>query len=435
MHTNWVKAARLFGALSVSASLALTGCAAPETIQVDEPSGQKFSPETATHIEDVVREALTLSGSSEAVVGVWADWSGSWEGAVTAGAGNAALSPNATFRAGQLSDVYACAILGGLVADGVVAYDDKVTTVLKHQPRIEDITFRQLCEHSSGLANYDRYLHPLFVANPTRHWPEIELIANALARSPIAPPGTEVSFSPTETVLLGRALRAAASTTWDALANKYLIDRLGLPNTSYPDPEDLTMPSGSLRGQVVNPTEGGFDCAAPQVLTKTSPSIYGQAGALITSPRDVRTVLTAYTNGQLVGEKITAEVLTPVPLFRPRLNADGIEVPISEEQEAANASGAAGLGLLKYGDLWGSYSAAPGYASAALHDPNTGLTIVVSLNNSTASAEFPLRLAQRLAAVVAAAAPEGAPALTWDEAGMADQLGQLAVCPLPAPAE
>ena len=55
----------------------------------------------------------------------------------------------------------------------------------------------------------------------------------------------------------------------------------------------------------------------------------------------------------------------------------------------------------------GGAGAIPGFLSATLSDPESGLTVVVMVNDSSAGAEFALALAQRLAAIAAEAPADG----------------------------
>ena len=79
----------------------------------------------------------------------------------------------------------------------------------------------------------------------------------------------------------------------------------------------------------------------------------------------------------------------------------------------------------------------PGFITAALADPDSGLTVVVMLNNSTAGAGFAEALAERFVSIAAQAPVAGgakAPGLElpWseDQATAAMQAG--AVCQPPA---
>nr|WP_243848860.1 serine hydrolase domain-containing protein [Lysinibacter cavernae] len=410
--------------------LTVSACTSEGPLDFDGPSNQKFSSDTSDRIQAALQEAATGAGASGAIAGVWAPWAGSWEGAVgsTTPGGNTATTTDMTFRAGQLSGMMTCAVFLSMVEDGVVGLDDAVTKYLTHQSEINDITLRQLCQNTSGIADYEPSLRATFAANPTRMWPEGELVANGLVHSPLSAPGQQFNYSQTNTILLGRALKSASMKSWDELSHKYLIDRLGLKNTTFPDPTTLTVPGNALPGYTLAAVDGGFNCTDPVAVPEASPSMGGNAGSAVTSVIDLQRIAAGYMNGNLLDEKLTGEIFNAVPIYSPTKDAEGNEVPITPEQAAVNETQGFGLGVAKYGELWGLGGATPGYSNAILHDPATDLTIVVALNNSTVGSDYALTLAKRLAAIVAESAPDGAPTLTWNEEQTAGALAETKKC-------
>ena len=84
----------------------------------------------------------------------------------------------------------------------------------------------------------------------------------------------------------------------------------------------------------------------------------------------------------------------------------------------------------------GQYGSVPGFLTAAFADRNTGMTIVVALNNSRASDVLVRALAWELAAITSkapAAAGHTAPdaGLPWTAEDMGAQVTAAAVCPIP----
>ena len=81
----------------------------------------------------------------------------------------------------------------------------------------------------------------------------------------------------------------------------------------------------------------------------------------------------------------------------------------------------AGLGGHQAGPLRGFSGIAPGFLTAAYSDPESGLTVAVSFNSSTASDGFAASAARALAAIAveqgAAAGATGLPQLPWTADG------------------
>jgi D-alanyl-D-alanine carboxypeptidase len=66
-----------------------------------------------------------------------------------------------------------------------------------------------------------------------------------------------------------------------------------------------------------------------------------------------------------------------------------------------------------------------GTLTSAYHDPATGFTVVIALNNSSAGASFAQNLAFQLAALAGAN-------VEWTAEDQAAALSEKAICPLPA---
>ena len=166
-------------ALLAAATLGLTACTgnggalgAAEANTVDAG--------LATRIDEAVSSAMTQSGSTAAIVGVWTGSAGDYVRAYGDG-----VAANAAIRGAQATQPVMCALLLELVDDGVVALDREVSQDVTRQVGIEGITYGQLCTAQSGLADFKGRVSDIFVNNPTRPWSDRELLAQGLAQSPL----------------------------------------------------------------------------------------------------------------------------------------------------------------------------------------------------------------------------------------------------------
>src|SRR5690606_2579219 len=116
--------------------------------------------------------AMEMSGSTSAIVGVWQ----SEEAAYVQGFGEG-VDANTKFRGAQATQPVVCAALLDLVAEGELTLDRKVASDIARQVGIDDITYGQLCTDTSGLADFKGGLSDIFANNPTRIWPDRELLA------------------------------------------------------------------------------------------------------------------------------------------------------------------------------------------------------------------------------------------------------------------
>lgn len=413
-------------ALLTSVSLALTGC----TDSVFGGGGEVNSvdEQLSSRIDEAVESAMQLAGANTAIVGVWSS-AGEYVHAYGEG-----VSPNSPIRAAQASQPVMCALLLELVEDGTVSLNREVSKDLPRQVGIEGITYGMLCDATSGLADYKSQLVDIFANNPTRGWSDRELIAHALAHSPLAAPGAEQQVSDTDTVLLGRALSDRTDQSLHELLNTHVFDAAQMGSSYFPvDPLiDVKLPGGGMNGftyqfaggqpvcTVSTPVEGGAEgettetAVEPTPVEEVSPSMLQGAGATVTTVTDLKRFYEQYLS-KAFGSEENAALITTAP--------QAAEAPAGEAAEGGAAATAPTwtFGLEKQGGFYGMSGAMTGTLTAAYHDPTSGFTVVVTLNNSSAGANFVRALALELAAVSAAD-------VGWSADEQRAVLQELAVC-------
>ncbi|GAB2557775.1 serine hydrolase [Leucobacter ruminantium] len=409
------------GTLAVAA-LGLTACTGGD---VFAPSGDVNTVDEgfSGSIDAAVESAMQLSGSSEAIVGVWGE-----NGEYVRGYGEDGVDGGTRFRGAQATQPVICALLLDFVESGEVKLDDKVKKDLPRQSGLEDITYQQLCDMRSGLADYKGAYSQIFVDNPTRPWPEQELIAEGLAHSPLSWPGLDFHQSDTNAVLLGRALRVKSAEELPALLSDRVYDRAGMSSSYYP-PQNSNTVSGTTMKALAYPVAGGQAVcdAGPTELEEVSPTMLAGAGATVTTVTDLKNFYEHYLDGGFGGKAGKKLVTEANPTKNPERDAEGnptTEVDASDPQWS--------FGMEKMGPLYGRSGAITGTITAAYHDPTSGYTVVVTLNNSTAGAGFARALALQIAAISGGSG--GGVEVPWSAEDQATALAGAAVCQ-PAPAE
>ena len=414
-------------AVIVSATLLLSGCtpAAGAKTPGRTEATTPFSAEITGRLDAALAEAMTHTGASGAIVGVWAPWAGSWTASpgTTTMAGPEKLSTDMRFRIGTHTTAMTCTVLLKLVDEKRVTLADPVSTYLPRIPGIGDITLGQLCQNTSGLADYTDRLGSQFVNNPTRVWPPLEVASAGMAAARSAKPGAAFTPSNTGIVLLGMALEALTHQSWATLYQKYIFHPLNLTLTSYPDPTQQSIPGSHPHGYATSVGPGGqLICEAVLDETQLSNSMAGVAGGVVSSLTDLKVWAQALADGQLLSQKSAQSQWATIP-------AGAHAQPWQSY----------GLGAHQLGPLRGSEGSIPGFLTASYADPVSGLTVVVMLNNSTAGASVATNLALRFASIVAAApavGPAAAPKieLPWSEADAAQAVQAATACaPVAAP--
>ncbi|WP_166790419.1 serine hydrolase domain-containing protein [Cryobacterium tagatosivorans] len=405
----------------LGASLAFSGCvnetrSAPD---LTVPPGSRLPAGVTERLDAALADGLALSGSSGALAGVWAPWAGDWVATpgTTTMTGDTPMTPDMRFRIGTNTTSMTCTVLLRLVEDGRVRLDDLVSRYLSRSAEVEGITLGQLCRNTSGLADYYRALSPQFVDNPTRQWPPMEILASGLAGKRLSAPGGAWSQSSTGIILLGMALQSATRQDWGSLYRRYIFEPLGLAQTSFPSSDDVRLPDPHPHGYAAAVDAAGLpSCDQLRDETELSNSMGWVAGGVVSTLADLRTWARAFAEGSVLSEASTDAQWATVP--------QGGTSPLWQRY---------GLGGQQLGPLRGQAGAIPGFLSATLVDPASGLTIAVVLNNSTAGSAFVQALAQRLAGIAAKApATEAAEApairLPWSAEQAAEAMRAGAAC-------
>ncbi|MCC4909481.1 serine hydrolase [Microbacterium sp. cx-59] len=396
--------------------LAISGCSDSRTVTVDVPEQVEaaFPAETQASLEAAVTFAMAATGSTGAVVGVWAPWSGSW----VAGVGDA--SADDAFRVGNLTRPMTCDVLYQMVDAGTVSLDDEVREYVPSVAGLANVTLGMLCDGTSGLGSYGPVLGPEAVELPTRVWNPNELAAYGIVGYDPSTAGAAWRDSDTGYVLLGLALQNAAKTPAPTLLQQDVFGPLELESTSLP--VGAAAPAGDpvLTGLLSQPgADGALNCAEPRDMTDLSASIGFTNSGVVSNITDVARYTQALAAGSLVPSGI---------------DRFGSPQPIAADQPSWLTTDG---GAVQAGSLIGQFGSIPGYITAAFADPATGMTVSVVLNNSAASDRVGAYLAWELAATVSkapAASGRTAPdaGLPWTAQQYHDAIAASAVCPLPA---
>lgn len=403
-------------ALVVSAALLLTGCTSDDGAK-DAVDVAAVSDSTATRIDEAIASAMAQSGSSEAVVGVW----GEGDNAYVRGYGEG-ISASTKIRGAQATQPVMCALLLDLAATGRVDLDREISKDLTRQADIEGVTYRQLCDMRSGIADFKKGFTDLFANNPTRYWPAQELLAEGFAHSPMSWPGLNMHQSDTNLVLLARVLKVETGMDPAELLKEHVFTKASMGASYYPSSDSNTIAGSTLAGLTYPLSGGKAVCdVEPVAVPEVSPTMLGGAGATVTTVTDLKNFYENYLGGTFGGEEYSSLTTDAFPATNPKRDKEGkpTEEPAAEGRQWT-------FGTEKIGPLYGRSGAITGTLTAAYHDPTSGYSVVVAVNNSTAGAGFIKALAFEIAAI---SAEEGiGPEVPWSAEDQVAELNKAAVC-------
>jgi D-alanyl-D-alanine carboxypeptidase len=415
------RARGVWAVLAASAIAVITGCSPSPTVE-HEPVPQidaAFPSAIQDQFTTAVQTAMAATGSTGAIVEVRAPWAGVWRQALgTQTPKGGAVSPDLAFKAGPITRAMTCDVLYGMAHRGIVRIDDHLTRWLSGYPSAEGITLGDLCDSTSGLKSYAKEISDRWYVTPERVWKPKELVAYGMSTGFDGEPGTAYRDSDTGYVLLGLALERAGGKSAAELFDEYVFEPLGMESSALASGSRTG--AGMLTGQrSANGEDGKIDCAAPVDITAVSGSAGFTAAGVFSTVDD----LSDYVQALALGTRsfdTDARFADPLPTSTTAptwLTARG--------------------GAVQAATLVGQAGAVPGYLTAAFADRETGMSVVVVLNNSRASGVNARDLAWELAAIVSkapAAAGEKAPEggrLPWEPQTYADKIVDAAICPLP----
>ncbi|MFK0254059.1 serine hydrolase domain-containing protein [Streptomyces sp. NPDC090445] len=314
-------------AAAAAVAPAATAHAAAVTRPAATPAGISTAPAPRPDLDALVRalRSTTAAGAP----GAMARFTGAGRPVAKAvgvrdRAGGAAMDPRARFRIGSVTKTFSAVVLLQLAAEGRLGLDDPVE---RHLPGLlpdgDRITVRHLLSHHSGLPDYTDAMFertvPGFEAVRNTVFSPRELVGLALRAPRTTQPGAAYAYSNTNFVIVGMLIEKAGG---HGVAQEYerrIIKPLGLDHTAYVHPA-TAVPGRHVRGYL-HPDEAG----APLVDSTEQTASWAQAaGAMISSPADLNTFVSALLGGRLLPPRMLDAMLVMSPTDAARTRFYGL---------------------------------------------------------------------------------------------------------------
>ena len=321
-------------------------------------------PELLQALLDAGRLRLGVVGAAMAVrapaLGTWVGASGSSDRD-----GNIPTEPDHLFRVGDMSIPLVAALMLQLAEEGVLSLDDPLSAYVADFPNGDEITLRQLLNHTSGVVDLfdDRVGVAREVSErPNKVWTAEEVVASTTAAPPYFEPGAGWRFSRTGYILLGMVVEAATGSPLSVELRRRFFEPLELSHTFIAEAD--TDP-----GSIVE----GFDVFGRFFgpYTAWNTALGAATGAMVSSAGDTVRWVEALFSGSLLSDASSAEMLTFVEEFLPPGFGYGLGIARLET----------GLGVM----LTHVSEGPPGFASAMSYWPEHDIAVVVLANTGDAS--------------------------------------------------
>lgn len=295
--------------------------------------------------------------------------------------GNDPVTPADHVRIGSITKTWTTTVILQLMQEGKIKLDDPVAKYRPEVPNGGNITIEQLLTMRSGLYNYTEALevNQILDSDPAKVWKTDELLAVAFRNPPYFPPGQDFHYSNTNTVLLGLiAEDLDGKPLADAFRDR-LFTPLGLSRSVFPEQESNAIPSPHPQGYMYGTNVLTLDDPAlPQDMQK------GAADGTL-QPTDQTAMNTSWAwsagSGISTADDLAAwaEALGSGKVLGPELQKQRLESPRPVKADDP-AVALYGLGIAKFGKLFGHTGELPGFNSFAGHDPENKVTLVVWTN-------------------------------------------------------
>jgi D-alanyl-D-alanine carboxypeptidase len=291
------------------------------------------------------------------------------------------VTPADHVRIGSVTKTWTATVILQLVQEGKLRLADPVAKYRPDVPNGGNITIEQLLTMRSGLYNYTEALqvNQLLDSDPGKVWTTDELLAVAFRKPPYFPPGQDFHYSNTNTVLLGLIAENLDGKPLGEAFRDRLFKPLGLAGSVFPEQTSNAIASPHPQGYMYGTNVLTFEHPAlpedmqraaadgslqPTDQTAMNPSWAWAAGSGISTADDLATWAEALGSGKLLGPE-----MQKLRLESPR--------PVKADDPAGALYG---LGIAKFGRLFGHTGELPGFNTFAGYDPENKVTLVVWTN-------------------------------------------------------
>ncbi len=255
-------------------------------------------------------------------------------------------SSSTRYKVGTLTKLFTAILAMQLVEEARLTLDNKLAEFYPNLPNALEISYRNLLQHRSGLADYtDAADYSSWMSQPQSQAKMLERIATGGSHFA---PGARVEYSNSNYLLLGYVIERIHEAPFGKIVQKRIADKIGLSRTYFDGFED------SARHESVSYSFG------PGLLTqpRTDASVAGGAGGMWSTPADLVHLIDSLFAGRIVSGRSLATM--------------------------RDVTGGSGMGLWPFSAAGenglGHAGAIEGYRALVAHFPEKGVSIAYASN-------------------------------------------------------
>jgi D-alanyl-D-alanine carboxypeptidase len=363
--------------LTASGPIAAAASARSSAAGSTASGGPHLDQATDNKISQIVMAAMRANDIPGMAVGVWIPG-----GHYVRAFGTSDTTTGAPFsvadhvRIASITKTFTATVILQLVDQHRLQLSSRLSQYVTGIPNGATITVKELLNMTSGVYDFteDKTFLADYLADPTMPFGPADAIAIIKRHKPSFPPGKGVEYSDSNYVLLQLIAEKVTHAPLGRLIQQWVLDPLGLDETSYPTTP--AMPTPFTRGYF----QPNMTSPLLRDVTLSNPDGAGGAGAMISTLSDLKTWAKALATGTLLAPGTQRERLQTVPLAPPGKITLGY-----------------GLGILDLNGFLGHNGAILGYGTAAFYLPGADATFVVEGNNNDLVSTVPLMVFVQIA--------------------------------------
>ncbi|KFM95057.1 class A beta-lactamase-related serine hydrolase [Bacillus clarus] len=276
------------------------------------------------------------------------------------------MKTDCRFRIGSVTKTFTASVVLQLAGESRLNLDDSIE---KWLPGVvqgngydgNQITIRQILNHTSGIAEYLRS-KDADMMNTKKTYTAEEIVKIGLSLPPDFAPGKGWSYSDTGYVLLGILIEKVTGNSYAEEIENRIIEPLELSNTFLPGNSSVIPGTQHARGYFQ--PDGASEL---KDVTYYNPSIASSAGDMISTADDLNKFFSYLLSGKLLKEQQLKQMLTTVPTGSVEISGYGLGI---YETKLPNGV-----------SIWGHTGSIPGFVTLVGGTLGGKHTLAVNLNS------------------------------------------------------
>ncbi len=302
-------------------------------------------------------------------------------------AANRPMDSSTPWHVASVTKLFVATVALELIRECVLELDAPIATWLPDAPDGNQVTLRQLLNHSSGIADYANEAFLAARPNSGDHFTADELLGFRDPKTLLFPPGTQARYSNSNYLLLGQVIEAATGRALEDELRARVLGPLGLAHTLFAG-VDAIPPDLVAHGYADLDGDGDLDD------TLGLPWTSGWAdNAIVSDAADLIHFIRALFSEAMLDADLRTAMLVPV------LERDAVGQPVA----------AYGLGIelrVVDGVTWVGHSGSTfGYLTGLWYQPQSGIAVAVGFTAYPKDKNLLTKLVNR--AIRAATAKDG----------------------------